>query len=185
MGGQPRSGVDGGGAVRAANDADRGRLRPSEDGKPGRHVSNEDAQLGGSSQQQSLGVGNQGGKVCASAYAHENQAGVDAQLYAQVQIVQKAAMASAQLCPVDDAVRKELGVVHTRAGQIGQQHTKGNGQKQQGLKLLDNGKIQQHAGDDKHHQIQGLVGHNGKTRALQKGLNCFHWLHSFSNSSAR
>ena len=47
--------------------------------------SHEDAQLRGSTQQQALGVGDQGAEVGHSAHAHEDETGIDAQLDAQIQ----------------------------------------------------------------------------------------------------
>ena len=44
------------------------------------HEGDEDAQLGGCAQQQGLGVGDEGTEVRHSAHAHEDQAGIDAQL---------------------------------------------------------------------------------------------------------
>ncbi len=104
----------------------------------------------------------------------ERRAGIDAQLDTQVEVVKQAAVAGAQLGPVDDPAGKILGMIHARAGQVGEQHAKGNGQQQQGLELFDDGQVQQHAGNENHHQVQRLVGHNGKAGALQKGLYSFH-----------
>ncbi len=58
--------------------------------KPSRRqptIGQEDAQLGGCAQQQALGVGDQGAEVGHGAHAHEDEAGIDAQLDAQIQHV--------------------------------------------------------------------------------------------------
>ena len=61
-------------------------------------------------------------------------------------------------------------VVHEAAqGQVGQQHTKGNGQKQQRLKALDDGEVEQHEGDEDHHVLLPVA--IGKTGGLPDGLH--------------
>ena len=47
---------------------------------------------------------------------------------------------------VDEDIHMEDAV----EGQVGHQHTEADGQQQQRLKLLDDGQIQQHAGDAQH-----------------------------------
>ena len=112
--------------------------------------------MGGSAQQQALGVGDQGAEVGHGAHAHEDQAGIDAQLDAQIQHIHQAhgdglshghgvqhgvcnarrlhfgdelcrdGLAAEQL-PVDVAPGKEDLVEHPRPGQIGHQHADGDG----------------------------------------------------------
>ncbi len=179
MRGKVGGGVDGCGAVGAADYADRRGLRAGKAQQVCADVGHENAQLGGCAQKQGLGVGDKGGKVCARAHAYEDKAGINAQLYAQVQVVQKAAVTGAELSPVDMAVGKELGVVHPRAGQVRQQHTEGDGQEQQRLELFHYSQVQQHAGNEYHHKVQRLACYLGKAGALQESLYCFHRLHSF------
>ena len=83
--GQQGGDEDGRGAVRAADDTHGGRLCAGEAQQTAAHIGQEDAQLGRSAQQQALGVGDQGTKVGHGAHAHENKAGIDAQLDTQVQ----------------------------------------------------------------------------------------------------
>ena len=68
------------GAVCAADDADGAGFRAGEAHETAAHEGDEDAQLGGCAQQQGLGVGDEGTEVRHSAHAHEDQAGIDAQL---------------------------------------------------------------------------------------------------------
>ena len=174
-------GVDGRGAVRAADDADRGGLRAGEDGKPGRNVCDEDTQLGSGAQEQGLRVGDKGGEIGARAHADEDKAGIDAQLHAQVQVVEQPAVAGAKLRPVYLAVGKDLRMVHPGARQVRQQHTEGDGQEQKRLELFNYSQVQQHTGDGYHHQIQRLAYNLCEACALQEILYCFHRLHSLLN----
>lgn len=52
--------------------------------------------------------------------------------------------------PVDVTPGEEDLVEHIRAGEVGDEHTEGDGHQQQRLKLLYDAQIQQHAGDAKH-----------------------------------
>ena len=203
--GQSAGDEDGRGAVRAADDADGGGLGVVKHaGELAAHKGHEDAQLGGSAQQQGLGVGDKGGEVGAGAHAHEDKAGVDAQLYAQVQHVDEAhgdGLAhghraahglrdpqllqvrqelrrdgvSAEELPVDVAAGEEDLVVHLRAGQVGDEHAEGDGQQQQGLELLDNRQIQQDEGDQHHDQNLPVPGGDLiEARRLNKIHDSFH-----------
>ena len=59
-------------------------------------------------------------------------------------------------------------LVHEAAQrQVGQQHAKGNGQKQQRLKALDDGKVEQHEGDEDHHVLLPVA--IGKAGGLPNG----------------
>ena len=70
-------------------------------------------------------------------------------------------------------------MVHLRAGQVGQQHAEGDGQQQQGLELLDDGQVEQHAGDENHHQRLPVAREQlHKARLIQKIDNRFHTLSS-------
>ena len=51
---------------------------------------------------------------------------------------------------MDVAAFKQLGVVHLRAGQVGNQHTEGDGQQQQRFILLVDGQIEEEAGHQDH-----------------------------------
>ena len=59
---------------------------------------------------------------------------------------------TAEDLPVDVSAGKENLMIHLRAGQVGDEHTEGNRQQQQGLELLHNRQVQQDEGDDHHNQ---------------------------------
>ena len=88
--GQHGGDEDGRGAVRAADDAHGGGLRAGEAQQAAAQIGQENAQLSGSAQQQALGVGDQGAEVGHGAHAHEDQAGIDAQLDTQIQHIHQA-----------------------------------------------------------------------------------------------
>ena len=118
-----------------------------------------DTQLGGSAQQQALGIGNQRTEVGHRTNAQENEAGIDAQLDTDVEDVQKSAVGQyvavvmvVWTCCVQELVVPELCVEQVRTREVGEQHTERDRQKQQRLILLDYGQIEQHAGDDQHNQ---------------------------------
>ena len=52
--------------------------------------------------------------------------------------------------PVDVTPGEEDLVEHIRAGEVGDEHTEGDGHQQQRLKLLYDAQVQQHAGDAQH-----------------------------------
>ena len=170
---------DRGRAVSAADDTDGGGLLIGEAHELGADIGHEDTELGGSAEQQGLGVRDQGAEVGHRTDAHEDQAGVDAQLNAEVEDVQKTEadraadspgckhrLSNAGLChfcqeflrdgrsseeiPMDMSAGEEDLVEHLRAGEVGAQHTEGDGQQQQRLKALYDGQIQQHEGNADH-----------------------------------
>ena len=59
--------------------------------------------------------------------------------------------------PVNVSAGEQDLVEHIRAGEVGAQHTEGDGQKQQGLKALADGEIQQHKGDGDHDEHLPVV----------------------------
>ena len=216
--------------------------------------------MGGSTQQQTLGVGDQRAEVGHRAHAHEDKAGIDAQLDAQVQHVDEAdadgditegdavgddillrggqsgdligqrthgihaaggdlrhqlvesiraehvlernhqgirvglqnvsgyaagkhlgqelgrdGLAAEQI-PVDVPSGEQDLVEHSRAGQVGHQHTKGDGNKQQWLELLYDAQKQQNARDDDHDGALPVIALEEliKAGARQKIDNSFH-----------
>ena len=65
---------------------------------------------------------------------------------------------------------------HPAAGQVGQKHSDCNRKQEERLKAFDNRQVNQHAGDDQHHDgTEGgktaLVPENRKARRLQKLCN--------------
>ena len=48
-----------------------------------------DAQLGGSAEQQALGVGNQRTEVCHGAYAQEDETGINTHLHTDIQDIKQ------------------------------------------------------------------------------------------------
>ena len=164
MGSQLRGEEDGGGAVGAADDTDGSALGAGEAQENRAEESGEHAQLSGSAQQQALGVGQQGAKVSHGAYAHENQAGVQACLDADVEDIQQAAF------PHDGAIAVISGValfhegvpqllmVQACTGQVGQQTPEGDAHQEQRLKLLHNAQVQKDTGDHQHNKILPAAG---------------------------
>ena len=65
-------------------------------------------------------------------------------------------------------------MVHIGAGQVGQQHTKGDGQQQHGFVFLHDGQVHQQAGNGDHYQAQRIFSQLRKTRGLDKVLNWFY-----------
>ena len=119
-------------------------------------------------------------EVRARAHAHEYKAWVNAQFYAKVQIVYKTSLI-AQRGPVNMAAGKKLAVIHFRAGQIGKQHTEGYRQQQQRFKLLYDGKIHQHEGNEYHYQDLRVVRYHRKASAFNKVSNSFSHFAPLSN----
>ncbi len=186
MRGQHGGDEQGGGAVGSADDAHGGGLiagetQQAEDDKGGK-----DADLGGCAQQQALGVGDQGSEVGHGAYAHKDEAGVNAQLDAQIQDIDEAGRhdlpgrnrgqdavgyagirhllqevrrdrRAAEEVPVDVSAGEEDLVEHPCAGQVGDEHAEGDGHQQQRLELLHDAQEQQAAGDEDHHGALPVV----------------------------
>ena len=159
---QTRGDEDGSRAVCTADDGDGSGLLLGEvhqagsSQQAGAHVSTKDTELSGSAQQQALGVGDQGCEVGHGADAEEDQRRVDAQLDAHVEHIGQAAVVQ-DLDPhrVLEAVTDEvLHMEHAAAGQVCQDHAKCHGQQDQGLKLFDNGQVEQKAAHADHHRVQ-------------------------------
>ena len=157
FGGQHRGEVDGRGTVRTADDADRTALFGRESDRIGAEERHEDADLRRSAQQETLGIGDQRTEIGHGAYAQKDQAGVDAQLDAQVKVVQQARLRDEDV-PMDMPSGKELGVVEIGAGQVRQQHAECDGQQQQRLELMPDSQIEQEEGDADHHDVSPTHG---------------------------
>ena len=220
--------------VRAADDTDGGGFLRGEAEELGAHIGHEDTELGSRTEQQGLGVGDQGTEVGHGADAHEDQAGIDAELDAEVEDIEQAEVdrragklhavhrgslfglcnrlclrgeladgaagsshdltgdlldrirsegllrageqllevrskhgvrnaglahlrnkggrdgRAAEKVPMDVTAGKQDLMEHIRAGQVGTQHTEGNGQEQQRLKALHNGQIHEDKGNGDH-----------------------------------
>ena len=61
-------------------------------------------------------------------------------------------------------------VVQARTGQVGQQAAEGNAHQQQRLEFLDDAQVQQHAGDDQHHQILPAAVGKADENGVEAGL---------------
>ena len=161
--------VDGGRAVRAADDADCAGLSGGKAQNQRHDERQEDTQLRGSAEQQAHRVGDQRTEVGHRADAHEDERREDAQLNALIEVIQQAAVlldiliAHQHIAVVNRdtglAVVRRVGddlvdrLVHNaRQRQVRQQHAEGNRHQQQRLKLLDNGQIEQHERDEDHHR---------------------------------
>ena len=172
--------------VSTADDTHGGGLRAGKSQQTAAHIGHKDTDLRRSTQQQALGVGDQRAKVGHGAHAHEDEAGIDAQLNAQIEDINKTGGESlshrhrgehvstdtqlrhlgeelsgdrcaAKEIPVDMSAGEEDLVVHSCTGQVGHQHTDGDRHQQQGLKLLDDAEEQQHAGDEDHHRAFPVI----------------------------
>ena len=177
---------DGGGAVGTADDAHGTGLSAGEAQIAAAYIGHKDAQLRGSAQQQALGVGDQGAEIGHGAHTHEDETGVNAQLDAQIQHINKThgnALShghaaehrfryaqslhfgnklrrngvSAEQIPVDVSAGEEDLVEHLRAGQVGHQHADGDRHQQQRFKLLDDTQKQQDDGHKEHHRAFPVV----------------------------
>ena len=62
-----------------------------------------------------------------------------------------------ELAIFDDLLGEVFGMIQFRARQVGEQHAEGDGEQQQRLELLHDRQIQQHAGDEDHHQLQRII----------------------------
>ena len=176
VGSQLRGQEDGGGAVSAADDADGGSLGAGKAHAHSAKEGHEHAQLGSSAQQQALGVRQQRTEVGHGANAHENQAGVQAGLHADVEDIQQAALPHDLAVAVENGAFRihegipQLLVVQAAHGQVAQQAAEGDTGQQQRLELLDNGQVQQHAGDDQHHQVlPAVVGKEAGDNCIKTG----------------
>ena len=159
MGRQLRSQENGSGAVGAADDANGGSLCAGEAHADSAEERGENAHLGGSAQQQGLGVGQQGAKVGHGANAHEDQAGVQRSLDTDVEDVQQTALAHNGAVGMvggmtfGHEVGPQLLIVQAGTGQVGQQAAESDAAQQQRLEFFHDGQVQQAAGDDNHHQV--------------------------------
>ena len=178
---------DGGRAVRAADDADGRSLLTGKAQPLGAQEGGEDTQLRSSTQQQALRVGDQRTEVGHGTNAQEDQRRINTQLNAHVEHIAQAAVVQ----DVNPGGVQQNFVAHTNkvlhvddvaAGQVGQDHTKRDGQQQQRLKAADDGQVQQEAAHHQHNDVQGLLCQAGKAGVLdnaKKGLpNCAHSSHS-------
>ena len=163
-------------AVRAADDADGSGLGAGKAQQHAAQEGNEHAQLCGSAQQQALGIAKQGAKVGHGAHAHEDQAGVQGGLDADIEDIQQTAfphdgaVAVIQVtCGIHEVV-PQLLVVKTAQGQVGQQAAEGNAHQQQRLEFLDDAQVQQHTGDDQHHQILPAAVGKADENGVEAGL---------------
>ena len=75
------------------------------------------------------------------------------------------AVAVIELAGLVHEVRPQLLVVQAAQGQVRKQAAESDAYQQQGLELFHNAQVQQHAGDDQHHQVLpaagGETGENG------------------------
>ena len=94
----------------------------------------EDANLSGRTQHEALGIGNQRTEVGHGTHAHEDEAGIDTELDAQVEVVEQSGLRH-EVLPVYMTARKERRVVHVGIGEVRQQHAEGDGQQQQRLEF--------------------------------------------------
>ena len=179
FGSQLRRGQDGRGAVRAADNTDGSGLLRVEAQQVRAEEGEEHAELCSSAQQQALRVGNQRTEIGHRADAHEDQAGIDTGLHADVKDIDQAAfgkdiavvmevlLISCRERPcVQEAVPQILMIQgvrqlsvrrHKDRRYVRQQATHGDTDHQQRFILLLDTQIQQHARDGDHHQVPPSV----------------------------
>ena len=166
-------GQDGGGAISAADDTDGSGLLRIESQQVRAEEGEEHAELSGSTQQQALRVGDQRTEVGHGADTNEDHAGVNTSLNADIQDIDQAAvghdMAVAVIVRagvIQESVPQTLMIQGVRQGSVSghehgahvrQQAADSDTDHQQGLILLFDTQVQQHARDGDHHQVAPSV----------------------------
>ena len=124
------------------------------------HIDTAETQQGRSSQNKAGGIGEQRRKVRHGANAHKDQGRVNTGFYAEIQEVDQTGTehgAGSVRQPAGHQVDKlvNTGVMHSQvgAGNIGQQHTEGNGDHQQRLKALFDTQIQENKSNHQHDSV--------------------------------
>ena len=149
-------------AVRMAVGPSAPPMMPMSKAQDQRHQERcEDAQLRSSAQQQGHGVSQQRTKVGHGTDAHKDDGRVNGVLDALIDDPHKANAACVGSC-----IHHRL-VEQSGQRQVGQQHTKGDGHQQQGLKPLADTKIQQDTCDYDHEQLPPVCGNGSKAGAPQ------------------
>lgn len=148
----------------AADHADGGGLGGLKAQNQSHQEGGEDAQLSGGAQQQGHGVGQQRTKVRHSADAHKDNGRIDGVLHALIEHPHEAHGAAVG-GRVIDRLGKQPG-----EGQVGQQHTKSDGDQQQGLEALSDAQIQQQAGNQNHQDLTPVAGEGGKAGTSENCL---------------
>ena len=139
-------------AVSAADDTDGGCFFRRKVEQQRADKSDKDTQLCSSAQQEGFGVRNQRTKVGHRTDAQEDQRRIKPQLNAQIQDVQQSAIVQHRTI-VDTVADIELHVEQTIVGDVGQHHTKCDGQQQQRLIPSGNRQVGQKAGNADHNQL--------------------------------
>jgi len=174
LGREDRSEVDRRRTVRTADDTDRTGLLGRESKRIGADEREENTDLRRSSQQKALGIGDQRAEIGHGTHAHEDKAGVYAELHAQVEVVQQSGLRHEDV-PMDVPSGEELSVIEIGSGEIRQQHAERDGQQQQRLELMFDGQIEQEESHADHDQASPPhVGEKaGDTGRLDKGFQTF------------
>ena len=136
MGSHLGSQVNGSRAVSTTDDPDGGSFLHIEAQEHGPQQSHKHTDLGSSTQQQGLGVGNQRTKVGHGPYAHENQRREDF-----------------VFDPAQDQLHNAGIGFEPGPGYVGQNAPEGDRAQQQGFKAFDDGQVQQDAPYQHHHGI--------------------------------
>ena len=174
LGSQNRGQVDRRGTVGAADDADRTGLGWRESERISADEREENTKLRRGSQQEALGVGDQRAEVGHGAHAHEDKAGIDAELHAQIEVIEESRLGDENI-PVDVPPGKKFRMVEVRSGKVRQQHAERDGQQQQRFELMFDGQVQQKEGHTDHNQTAPPhVGYQtGHARRFGKGFKAF------------
>src|SRR5660397_250710 len=166
------------GPVRPTYDPDRARFLEIEPQAEGAQQGGKDAELGSSSQQNRLGIGEKGAKIRHGTHAHEDKWGEDTEFDPQVQPVHQPTvlhqgLEDVGLPPFSRAqsgrTQPYLAVKDTADRDIGQNRPDADGKKQERLKLLDDGEVEQGATDQNHDQVaRRCVGHTRGRHQVRK-----------------
>ena len=160
--------------VSATDDTDGCRLlRGKERRQQGKTKGDKHAKLCACADEQALGVGDQGGEIGHSADTDKDQAGIYTQLYTEIQKVEESAVVEDQT-EVNLVGNKIIQMEQICTGQVGEQHTHGDRQQEQRLKLFDNGEIHKDAHDGEHHKLLPARGvkRPACARQIKKTLPC-------------
>ena len=138
--------------VRTADDADSGGSLGREAERKRTRKCRENAELSGSAEQQRLRIRDKRSKIGHSADTHKDYRRVYSELDSEVYQVEQSAVMQHR-AEVDRISEEEFGMEQVGTRQICKQHAECYRQQQQGLKLLDNGEIKEHADYHPHGNI--------------------------------
>ena len=98
------------------------------------------AHLRGGSEKETYGVGDEGTEIGHRSDAQEYETWINAELYAQVQVINEPG-AFRKAGPCNVTALEQLRMVHARARQIAQQHTESYRKQEHRLELLNDSQV--------------------------------------------